>query len=75
VYEHRIDPVKAQAAYDLILDALIVADLNRAEAAVGLLTVLATQYNGGVLEPEEMRKFTQEASDWLNAYFAKGMKQ
>lgn len=75
LYEHKIDTVKAQSAYELIIDALMVADLNRAEAIVGLLTVLGTQFNGGLLDPDEMRKFTTEASEWLNAYFAKGTKQ
>lgn len=72
IYNHTIDPAAAQMAYAVVIDALIAAGINRAEAMVGLLTVIATQYKGGVLSAEEMEDFTLQASQWLNTYFMEG---
>ena len=66
----EIDPRKAEEAYHVIIEALREADLSRAEALVGLLTCVATQYYGGVLPAEKMAAFTKDCSEWLSAYFA-----
>lgn len=70
VRTHPVDPAAAQIAYDVTIDALARADLNRAEAIVGLLTVLGTQFNGGIVMADQMPAFIQDACDWFNAYFA-----
>lgn len=69
LYTHNVDPLKSQVAYHVIVDALSSADMNRAEAIVGLLCVLGTQFNGGVLDADIMSAYVQDACDWYNTYF------
>lgn len=67
----------AQEAYTVIVDALIEANLTKAEALVGLMTVLATQYYGAIIPAERMQTFTKDFSEWMNMYFmdrAEGVK-
>lgn len=75
LFQHKLDQGKIQISYQMIVDSLEAADLNRAEAVTAMICILGTQFNGGILPPNDMIAFTDSMCDFLNAYFAKGVKQ
>ena len=69
ITHHTISSSAVQGVYDVLLDALIAHEVNRAEAVTGLLAILGTQFRGQILPPDEMARFVKDASEWLVAYF------
>ncbi len=64
------DDLGVAEGYNAIIDLLLGSGLNKAEAIVALLNVIATQYAGELLSDDDARLFVEDASDWIQNYFA-----
>lgn len=72
IVTHKVNTETVQAAYLMLIDRLETESFTRAELIIAMMALFGTQYNGGVLPEKEMSRFTNELSQWLSAYFAKG---
>lgn len=69
LYKQSYDPIKVEGAYNAIMDTLLASGVERAEAVVAILNVVAVQYKGGLLSDDDARVFVEKCSNWLREYF------
>ncbi len=55
-------------ACNVIMDALMQANIDRSSAVCGLLGVLAVQVLGRMLTTDELLKFVSDGSQWATLY-------
>ncbi len=64
----QVTSLDTAEACNVIMDALMLANVDRSTAVCGLLGVLAIQINGAMPDTDTLMQFVSDGSQWATLY-------